>query len=538
MPQAPHALAVYVESLAADRRVMLVGDASLGLADRLLDLGARAVLVWDPDEERAAQEAERAPGGVVVRPLPFDDTDVRPGAVDLALVADLALFDDPQGVLALVRQAVGDDGVAIVAASNRDAAPPDVPAFDYYELFDLVAGEFEDVRMVAQLSFHGVALAELGREDEAPSVSVDTQLAPAGRAPDAFVAVASSGGVALEPYCIVELPGAGLEDEGEQAEAAEEEEREEESLRLLEEMRARLVEAERASSAVLAERAEQLRERGARIGELERSLAQRAAQLAEISVEVEEMRSAAEAGRVAAVQVGELARRADRAERALAAMEPELSRVGDAHAAEHARFEEALRDRAQAIRTLETEVARRDRMVRELVDRLEESTGPQGAAAEPAEEPAEEPAPAPADDLLARENVALRQKLDALALELARREGDAQAAAWAVAELERRVGQAERAVAERAVSQAAGPASTPPSADVAAAQSKLAAALDELDVLRQAVAQEHTMRMRAESGEELARAKAEIQRQAALLEQLGHPAGGPPAAADLHSSGK
>jgi hypothetical protein len=517
---------------------MLVGDASLGLADRLLDLGARAVLVWDPDEERAAQEAEHAPVGVVVRPLPLDDTDVRPGAVDLALVADLALFDDPQGVLALVRQAVGDDGVAIVAASNRDAAPADVPAFDYYELFDLVAGEFEDVRMVAQLSFHGVALAELGREDDQPSVSVDTQLAPAGRTPDAFVAVASSGGVALEPYCIVELPGAGLEDEledeGEQAEAVEEEERDEESLRLLEEMRARLIEAERASSAVLAEQVEQLRERGARIAELERSLAQRAAQLAEISVDVEEMRSAAEAGRVAAVQVGELARRADRAERALAAMEPELSRVGDAHAAEHARFEEALRDRAQAIRTLETEVARRDRMVRELVDRLEESTAPQGAAPEPAEAPA----PPQEDDLLARENVALRQKLDALALELARREGDAQAAAWAVTELERRVGQAERAVAERSVSQAAGPASTPPSADVAAAQSKLAAALDELDVLRQAVAQEHTMRMLAESGEELARAKAEIQRQAALLEQLGHPAGGPPAAADLHSSGK
>jgi hypothetical protein len=46
------------------------------------------------------------------------------------------------------------------------------------------------------------------------------------------------------------------------------------------------------------------------------------------------------------------------------------------------------------------------------------------------------------------------------------------------------------------------------------------------------------MRMRAESGEELARAKAEIQRQAALLEELGHSTGVPPAGVDLHSSGK
>jgi hypothetical protein len=532
MPQAPHALAVYAESLAADRRVALVGDSSLGLADRLLDLGAQAVLVWDPDEERAAEEADRAPAGVVVRPLPLEDEDVRPGAVDLALVTDLALFDDPQGVLALVRRAVGDEGVAIVAASNRDVLPADVPAFDYYELFDLVAGEFEDVRMVAQLSFHGVALAELGRDDEPASVSVDTQLAPAGRSPDAFVAVASSGGVALDPYCIVELPEAPPEEaeEAEEAAGGEAAEEDEDSRRLLDDMRARLVEVERASAEALAEQAEQLRERVARVAELERSLAHRAAQLAEASVEVEEMRSAAEEGRVAASQVEELARRADRAERALAAMEPELSRMAEAQGAEHARFEDALRDRAQAIRMLEGEVARRDRMVRELVDRLEETTG---RLAPP---PAEGSEAAPADDVMARENVTLREKLDALALDLARREGEAQAAAWAVAELERRVGQAERTVAERAVSQAVTPVLA--TADLQAVQGKLAAALDELDVLRQAVAQEHAMRIRAESGEELARAKAEIQRQATLLEELGHPASGRPAGADLHSSGK
>jgi hypothetical protein len=552
-----HALAVYAESLATDRRVAVLGDSSVGLGERMLDLGARSVLLWDPDEERAAREAERAPYGVAVRALTLDEArhaDMRPGSVDLALVTDLAMFDDPQGVLAMVKRAVGDRGVALVAAANRDVVPGDVRAFDYYELFDLVAAEFEDVRMVAQLPFTGVALAELGRDEEAPAVSVDTQLVEAGRAPEAFVAVATSGGANLEPYAIVELPAqqpapaeAG-DDEGTRALLARAQLEAQALEGQLDEMRARLAQVEHASAAAVATQAEQLGARAERMTELEQALADRAAQLAELSVEVEEMRSAAEAGQVAAAQVEELALRADRAERALMALQPELSRVGEAHAAEHARFEEALRDRAQAIRALEAELARRERMVRELVDALEENTA--------------QPAPA-ADDAVAQENLQLRQKLDALALELAHREGEAQAAAWTLAELERRVAEASTRAVAAAPSGALAPATppsgalapaTPPSGALAPAtpasgalaaatpassgdlERRLAAALDELDVLRQAVAQEHAERVRAESGEELERARAEIQRQAALLEQLGHGdrAEGPA----LHPSGK
>jgi hypothetical protein len=156
-------------------------------------------------------------------------------------------------------------------------------------------------------------------------------------------------------------------------------------------------------------------------------------------------------------------------------------------------------------------------MVREMAAALEEH-----AAAEPP--PAHEPANPPADDrvgqagvvALAHENAALREKLDALALELARREGEAQAAAWSVAELERRL----------AAQPPAPPSPGPAAADAQAAatadlQHRLGAALDELDALRQALTQEPAARFRAESGEELTRARAEIQRQAALLEQLG-----------------
>jgi hypothetical protein len=536
-----HALAVYAESLAADRRVAVLGDSSVGLGDRLADLGARAVQVWDPDEERALREAERAPPGVDVRGLPLSEDDMRPGAVDLALIADLGLFDDPQAVLSLVRRAVGDHGIAIVAAANRDVAPSDVPAFDYYELFDLVAGEFEDVRMVAQLPFYGVALAELGREDEAPAVSVDTQLAEAGRAPEAFVAIASRGGASLEPYAIVELPApppafdeGGEEREVEEAAAivAQAQLRAQALAGQLEEVRSRLADVERASASAIADHAEQLRDRTARALDLERALAHRAQQLAELSAEVEEMRATAEAGRVATAQVEEMARRADRAERALAVVEVELSRLSEAHSVELVRFEEALRDRAQAIRGLESELLRRDRMVRELVEALEEGAGrPPQAPGPGVEVPADagagpEAGGAAADDALARENARLRERLDSLALDLARREGEAQAAAWSVAELE-----AKLEANEPRVARAPGGARSEPELEP-----RLAAALDELDALRQAVAQEHSQRLKAESGEELARARAEIQRQAALLEELGH--GDQTSAGGLHSPGK
>jgi len=180
------ALAVYAEPLAAGRRVVVFADAEVGLAERLDELGAAAVVLFTPG----------------------DDLDqLRAARFDLAIVADLALFDDPAAVLAAVRRLVGESGAALVAAPNRDAAEAaDTGALDYYALFDLVAREFADVRMIAQLPFHGVALAEVGDEDESPVVSVDTQLADADRAPQAFVALASQRGTSLDPYAIVELP--------------------------------------------------------------------------------------------------------------------------------------------------------------------------------------------------------------------------------------------------------------------------------------------------------------------------------------------
>ncbi len=206
-----HALAVYAESLAAGARVAVFGDSSLGLGAKLAELGARTVHLWDPDPARAQAEAERAPQGVTIRAYAEQDADLRP--IDLAIVADLGLFADPSAIVRRVRRMVGEEGVAILSARSTEAgreAPaslgaPDSRSFDYYDLFDLVAPEFESVRMIAELPFHGVALVELGGEEEEPGVTVDTQLGESGGPPDGFVVVASQRGASLEPYTIVQL---------------------------------------------------------------------------------------------------------------------------------------------------------------------------------------------------------------------------------------------------------------------------------------------------------------------------------------------
>jgi hypothetical protein len=578
------ALAAYVEPLVADRRVAIFGDASDGLAARLVELGARSVFVWDPDAERARREADRAPHGVIVRALASGvEGGASRGAFDLALVADLELFDDAEDVVANVRRLVGERGAAVVAAPNRDAnrdGRGEPGAFDYYELFDLVARQFDEVTMIAQLPFHGVALAELGEDDDdPPSVTVDMQLAR-DRAPEAFVALASQGGVRLDRYAIVELPGPPVHES-----APDEVTRV--ALVALEEAQLRVASLEASLQAV--------RDRASLAVDLEAALVERTRQLVQLAEEVEQARAATEIERVtsakleeaarradradaqleevalragradaqldelalraerAETQMGEAVRRAERAEHALASFEPELVRLTEAHAAELARYEEGLRDRASMVRGLEVELGRRERMVKELVDALDEAARASSSehaasplspvpepstdaepfftpplSAEPTEaigggvgEAPEKDASAVLDagelEALHEENARLRLQLDSLALDLARREGEAHAAAWTIAELQR----ALEIAALAAPPPEPAPAAPEIPSQLPEVHGQLAVALDEIDVLRQALAQEHAARLQAESNEDLAKARAEIKRQAARLEELG-----------------
>jgi hypothetical protein len=221
-------------------------------------------------------------------------------------------------------------------------------------------------------------------------------------------------------------------------------------------------------------------------------------------------------------QIADLLARAERAETSLALHVADLAQLSEAQAAETHALEEQLRDRARVIAAMDKELARREQLVRELVFSLEEARD-NAALAGGAGHVFEE---APAMPGVAPEEVArLRRKLDDLALEVARREGELVAQAWRISELEN---EKARLLAARAADAARAQAPAPPPPARAPARSgssddlerELARTRDELDALRQALTQEHSARVAAESGEELARARAELARQAALLEQI------------------
>jgi hypothetical protein len=571
-----HALAIYAESLASRRRVVVIGDSSLGLDARLADLGARVIHVYDPDAERARANARSAAKGAVIRELPPGELDVRQGAFDLALVPDLAAVPDRAGLLARVRRLVGDDGAAIFAARTSTEAERAPGALDYYEMYDLVALQFPNVRMIGQVRFGGVAFAELGESDEEPAVTVDTQLVTETEAPELTIALAGQHDVRLEPYAIVQLPAppaaeastaVAASSASEHAELAEAVLRANTLQSQLDEQRAvalRLTaEGERANrvdelEAALHERTAKLKEAETRAGEhyvraerlahdtrrLEEELGRAKERATRVAKELEDerkkrerlegdlgaarkspeialtrervvlleegLRAAEEAADVLQqralqadqiiaqrdAQLTALATRAASAEARASLLDAQLAEAGDEVGAELARLESTLRERAQTIAALDREVARREGIVRELLLALEEAGG---ASPVLHASPADDETRAHLERAMA-ENANLRARLDGLALEVARREAELQARGWRIAALEERVASLESAPK---------PAHPPSKAPVA-----------ELHALQQALAQEHEARVRAESGEELARARADLARQAVLLEQL------------------
>jgi hypothetical protein len=425
--QLARALTVLAEALVAERRVIVVGDSTLGLQELASDLGARMVHVYDPKVEAPVK-------GARVFPLPEGDFDVRDGAFDLALVPDLTEVPDAAGVLARLRRVVGEDGAVMCAAGNKDSDEGN--GLDYYELFDLVSLQFESVRMIAAMPFVGVTLAELGQDEVESAVRVDTQLAGDRAAPTAFVALASQSDVALDAYAVIELeapaksePAPDLArvteieaalaqsrlratyleaqvDELAQAKAARSR-AEEESRRALE-----ALDDERARAARLEREIDALRQASTQappppkqdVDDLAEQLAQsqiRASALEE-GVELAEKTILAQRDRITELE-GTLSKMEEQA-----AVAPAEAPSGEEEIAE---LEKKLEERGRRVAELEAEVSRREKLVKELVARLEGG-------------------PAIIDD-------DLHKKLDELALLAARQQSELEARAWKIEELSR-----------------------------------------------------------------------------------------------------
>jgi len=532
------ALTVYVEPLVADARVAVLGDGELGLEVRLLELGARTVHLYDPDPDRVARIADEVPRGVSARML-RDDFDVRDAAFDLVVIPDVGALPDAAGAIVRLRRVLDPRG-AVVAMGRARGPGDDLTMFpelapatvEYAELYDLFALQFENVTMTGVLPFRGVVFAELGAGDDL-TVSVDTRLVEP-EPPGIFVVVASRDEEpVLDAYAIVQIDRDAVEDD-EDVEglpsllvdalpAAAVMRAQEDALEAaaafaamqlkaeilaqqLEEHRARLASGEQRA----AELESVLSAAQMAIGTLERRLVaaeqgilERDDQLATLEAELDQRNEAGENALTATyLEPATLADVVGRAERAEAA----LLQIADAHGAETAGIEAQLRERAALVASMEKELDRREQLVRELVAALEEARDNTGAPLTFEEAPA---MPGVAPEEVAR----LRRKLDELALDVARRDGELTAQTWRIGELENDK--------TRLAAKAARP--PPPLEPAVGPDRDLASALDELDALRQALTQEHAARIAAESGEELRRARAEVARQGALLEQLRVP---------------
>lgn len=499
------ALSVYLEPVVAGARVLVVGDVDGELTGRLEELGARSV--------------HRLEAGL----------DVRDGAFDIGVVPDLNTLDDIAGTLSRLRRVVDARGAVIAMGrartETREATTDDFPelapaVLGYAELYDQFALRFEHVAMTGVVPFHGVVFAELGHEDADVGVSVDTRLAEAPP-PDVFVVVASREPCPLEPYAIVQVGSLETPRRDLEAEAAFA------AMHLKAELLAAQLDEQRARVAAAEARSTDRSHDDARVARIvtERDAAvTRASELEAIAVASQHAIAAlerrlhlAEQGtlerddRIASLhaeldarsasgpdpsEIAALVTRTQRAEAALALHVADLAQIADAHALETAGLEAQLRERAQVIGALEREIMRREQLVRELVASLEEA-GDRGnryvfaeaapLSVPPVPAPVPAPIPAPIFDHhaaeLRDENAKLRKKLDELAMEVARREGELRAQSWKITELEN---------AGRPGTTAPGPQAHN-GTRVTELERELAKSREELDALRQALRQEHAL---------------------------------------------
>jgi flagellar biosynthesis chaperone FliJ len=490
-PRPSMVLAAYAEPLVDGRRVIVFGDSSSGLAEHLLARGARLVHVYDPDAMRVAEAATRnSSRNVSYGPLAEGALAVRDGAFDVGLVENLAAVGDPASALRRLRRALGPRAAALVALPNPDVQVRLLPSgptgpLDYYGLYDLVAAQFEHVRMLGQAPFVGYAVADFGAGG-VPEPSLDSAFVPGGaEEPEWFMALASSISIQLDEFAVVQLPfrqalpaSQTRELEAELGRVRAAELRARDRMASLEAEQTALIERSRAQGkseldrAQIGELKQQLEQRDQWIQELETRLTIADARADEAQSELEEQRerSARSADpRPARVDAGSdpARRQVDSLRRELESLRRELDSViverdagrgeRDALVAERDGIRAELEARRRELLELRQMLADRDARIAALIQVDEEDAELQalesllrerGARIRTLEaelreverfgrqlvlelETAREEAPdAPAE---------LRSKLDRLADENARREADLAAARWSVEELESRL---------------------------------------------------------------------------------------------------
>jgi len=206
-------LAAFIEPFIEGRRALVFGSALSSTPRLLLERGARLVHVCDPAPLRVAEAVERAAApGLSFSTFSDETLASREGGFDCVLVENLGAFD-ARAVVARAKRLLAPRGVALFVTPNREATTPLLPPpeptaapLDYYALYDLVAAEFEHVRMLGQAPFVGYAVVDFA-PDAAPEPLIDSEFIPRGsEEPELFVALASRHRTGLAGYAVVQLP--------------------------------------------------------------------------------------------------------------------------------------------------------------------------------------------------------------------------------------------------------------------------------------------------------------------------------------------
>jgi hypothetical protein len=215
------ALSAYAEAWINGAKVVVFGDASSALAERLVERGARHVQVYDLDAARAAEaSAASAVKQIAYAALDLAGSALRDGHYDVGIVEDLGLAKgNPKALLEPLERSLSRRGLALICSRNPDVSAPLLAApagsregaLGYYDFYDAVSQHFEEVRMLGQAAFVGYAIADFSATD-ASDVRLDTALLPGGaEEPEWFLALASALPVSPDAFSVIQLPLADLD---------------------------------------------------------------------------------------------------------------------------------------------------------------------------------------------------------------------------------------------------------------------------------------------------------------------------------------
>jgi hypothetical protein len=431
-------LAAYGEELYRGGRVAIFGDATVGLAEELIERGARLVHVYDSEPARVAEaSARRHDRSIFYATLPEGgDIGVRDGTFDAVFIPDLTLLADPAPLVAVAERVLSSEGAALIASPNGETRAPllRVPVrhapLGYYELYGLLSNHFSSVRMLGQAPFVGYAVAEFAAED--PEPTIDTSLADTeGKDADWFIALASQREARLDAFALIEMPVLPW-DASEETPADEIAASHNGPPALVEQtaegtVLVDVVDAEREAALSALRQQEQLAKEERFRAEQATSelracreenglLRERCEAMKKALDDEQTLRGATEAELERVRHDPEAPALRERVQR----VEEMLRHASEEQEREVGRLETQLRERGQQVQALEAEVTRREKLVREVVAGMPQRNDENGREGR-------------ASDLSAR--------LDRMAEEAAKREADLVAARWRIAQLERELTQ-------------------------------------------------------------------------------------------------